>query len=330
MSFGNSLLDELATFMKVRIVLTAAALDFFTCLDQQPASAPELAVRLGTDSRATRRILDCLVGFGLVRQESGACYGLTESGMKLSSRHPDTILPMVLHMNTMWDGWSHLTETIRTGADPNRVLLSEASDPSIIRAFIGAMHVIGKHIAPKIAAAYDLKDYHCLLDIGGGSAVYTVAFLERYRHLRAVVFDLPFVLPLAEEKIVAAGLRERIRLLPGDFYKDELPAGCDCALLSAIIHQNSPEQNVGLFKKIYKSLDAGGCLLIRDHIMEPCRTRPVAGAVFAINMLIHTPGGDTYTFEEVREQLDVAGFTGIAVVCTGEKIDCLVEAHKPR
>ena len=110
---------------------------------------------------------------------------------------------------------------------------------------------------------------------------------------------------------------------------DDLPSGCDIALLSAIIHQNSPQQNVELYRKIYHALDSGGTLIIRDHIMDESRTDPPAGALFALNMLVNTQAGDTYTFREVKDTLKSAGFVEVNLVKSGKEMDCLVEAKKP-
>jgi hypothetical protein len=109
---------------------------------------------------------------------------------------------------------------------------------------------------------------------------------------------------------------------------DELPKGCDLALLSAIIHQNSPMQNLDLYRKIFQALEPGGMLMIRDHIMKENRTWPPAGAVFAINMLVGTEGGDTYTFEEVKTALETAGFVDIRQFQQGENMDCIITARK--
>jgi predicted methyltransferase len=124
------------------------------------------------------------------------------------------------------------------------------------------------------------------------------------------------------------GFQDRVELAAGDFYLDELPGGCDLALLSAIIHQNSPEQNIALYEKIHRALAPGGVVLIRDHIMDESRTQPPAGAMFALNMLVNTSAGDTYTFAEVKQTLEAAGFGEIRQVRTGERMDCLVEGRK--
>src|SRR5208337_3182028 len=176
---------------------------------------------------------------------------------------------------------------------------------------------------------YDLGRFKRLLDIGGGSGTYTIAFLRRNPAMTAVIFDLENVIPMAAERISKERIKDRVDLVAGDFYKDKLPEGCDLALLSAIIHQNSQERNLDLYTKIFFALEPGGTLLIRDHIMDESRTKPPAGAMFAINMLVNTPGGDTYTFKEVREGLESAGFTNVQQVRYCEGMDCLVAGQKP-
>ena len=235
---------------------------------------------------------------------------------------------MVLHLNDLWERWSGLTDTVRTGTNPRR--RPEGGRAKGGReAFIGAMHVVGRGLAREIAGFYDLSHFKSLLDIGGASGTYTAAFLEKNPQMKAVIFDLPDVIPMAEQKLGEEGLLGRVRLVPGNFYTDALPEGCDLALLSAIIHQNSLEQNCQLYGKILRALLPGGRLLIRDHVMDPSRTYPVQGALFAINMLVNTPGGGTYTFEEIREGLEGVGFKQIRQVRKGERMDCLVEAVKP-
>jgi hypothetical protein len=100
----------------------------------------------------------------------------------------------------------------------------------------------------------------------------------------------------------------RIRLASGDFMADNLPAGADLAWVSAIVHQNSRIQNRQLFRKVHQSLNRGGRIAVRDIFMDAGRTQPVAGALFAVNMLVATEGGGTYTIEELSEDLESSGF----------------------
>jgi len=313
--------------MRSRVILTAAELDLFTQLVDRPQTAGELASALGVDERALTRLLDCLVTQSLL-QKSDQQYRVNEDAAWLGSHHPSSILPMLQHLNTIWDNWSRLTECVRHGTNPQPRAVIGAARADDTHAFIGAMHVAARQTAAGLAAACDLRPFSRLLDVGGGSGAYTIAFLQQNPNLHAVLFDFPGVIALAGEHVAQAGLQERVTFISGDFYQDELPSGCDLALLSAIIHQNSPLQNVELFAKIHRALEPGGALLIRDHVMDESRTQPPDGAMFALNMLVNTPGGDTYTFAEVAGALRQAGFVEIRLLRSGERMDCLVEARK--
>jgi predicted O-methyltransferase YrrM len=234
---------------------------------------------------------------------------------------------MVLHLNSLWESWGGLTETVRTGTNPKRKPVTERGKDSL-KAFIGAMHVVGRGLSQEIADSYNLAPFKRLLDIGGATGTYTMAFLAKNPEMTAVLFDLPDVIPWAEEGLGAEGLLERVECVAGDFYKDELPKGCDLVLLSAIIHQNSPEENLELYRKIHRAVLPGSTLLIRDHVMESARTYPPQGTLFALNMLVNTKGGDTYTFDEIKDTLEEAGFGEVKLVREGEHMDCLVEARR--
>lgn len=326
MADKDTVLKEVRGYMNSRILLTACELDIFTLLDNEPRNASSLARSLQTDARALDRLMDALVAIGYLEKQS-SIYSLSEAGSLLSANNPESVLPMVLHLNETWNYWSNLTETVKKGINPQRTPVTE-KDEEQTKNFIGAMDVIGRDLARDIAVSYDTSGFQKLLDIGGGPGTYTKAFLQKNPELRAVLFDLPNVISLAEQRLSREGLGDRVEFAPGDFYQDELPSGCDIALLSAIIHQNSPRENLDLYAKICTILPQGGVLLIRDHIMDDTRTRPAAGAIFAINMLVNTAGGDTYTWEEVRDTLVQAGFKEVNLVREGDQMDCLIEAKK--
>jgi ubiquinone/menaquinone biosynthesis C-methylase UbiE len=319
--------DETRSFMKSRVILTAAELDFFTRLDEKPCDARELAREKELNVRATTRVLDCLVALSLLEKKDGA-YKPTENGSLYSARHPQTIRPMVLHMNHLWDIWSELTDVVKKGGDSGGGSGIQMDNESW-KSFIGAMHVSGGKLAQKLASEYDLSRFKRLLDVGGASGTYTIAFLRGNPAMTAVLFDLENVIPMAKERLAEEEIQDRVDLVAGDFYTDELPKGCDLALVSAIIHQNSLEKNLELYTKIYRALEPGGTVLIRDHIMDESRTKPAAGAMFAINMLVNRRGGDTYTFAEVKGGLEKAGFIDVKQLRYGESMDSLVEGRKP-
>ena len=325
-SAAERVLDPIRAYWRSRVVATAAELDLLTRLDERPDTAARVAADRKLDERATTRLLDALVVLGLVEKGEGL-YAPSEQGRLLSSHHPESVLPMALHLAGLWESWSGLTETVRQGHNERHVPMQEGGEERLA-AFILGMHVLGREQAGTLAAAYDASGFRRLLDIGGATGSYAQAFVARSPEMGAVVFDLPPVIELARKRLGDEGLLERIELVAGDFYEDELPTGCDLALLSAIIHQNSAAQNVELYRKVHRALEPGGVLLIRDCIMDAERTTPPAGALFALNMLLCTEGGDTYTFEEMRATLEEAGFETVRLVQPGEYMDGLVEARK--
>ncbi len=315
-------------FMRSRIILTAAELDLFTRIQDGYATSEKISQAAGLDRRALERVLDCLVVFGFL-DKKGETYSLSEAGAAFSSRNAKSSLPMLLHMSRLWESWGRLTDVVEKGPGGDQGSSIQMDEESR-RAFIGAMHVIGRSLSEDVAASLDLKRFRKLLDIGGGSGTYTIAFLKQNPQMSGVLFDLPDVIEMARERLIAEGLAGRTELVPGDFYKDELPQGCDVALLSAIIHQNSPSQNLELYRKAFRALEPGGMLLIRDHIMSEARTWPPEGATFAINMLVNTRGGDTYTLAEVEKDLTEAGFGDVQLLRSGERMDCIVGATRPK
>jgi len=324
----DSVESEVRGFMKSRVILTAAELDLFSRLDNGPLSASELSDELKLDERAFTRLLDCLVALDYLKKEDD-CYQTTEEGSRLSSAHKQSILPSVRHMIRLWNTWSHLTSAVREGNNSQSMkAIGTLSDEERL-AFIGAMDVAARELAREISQRYNTTQFHRMMDVGGGSGAYTIAFLKRNPKLQGIFFDLPSVIPMAQENVRRAELEERVNFVPGDFYVDELPEGCDLVLLSAIIHQNSLGQNLLLFKRIHGALESKGTLLIRDFVMDASRTKPVAGTLFALNMLVGTDAGDTYTFDEIKAGLMEAGFREVELmIAGGSRMEQLVQARK--
>ena len=134
---------------------------------------------------------------------------------------------------------------------------------------------------------------------------------------------------MSQRLLNRAGMADRVRLVPGSFYTDALPSGADLAWVSAIVHQNSREQNRALFRKVFSALAPGGRILIRDIVMDESHTSPPMGAFFAVNMAVGTPGGGTFTFDELRDDLMTAGFVDASLLRHGEMMDSVVSAAKP-
>jgi SAM-dependent methyltransferase len=312
-------------FMESRIMLSAAEMNLFTVLKSEPLSVQEIATRIGADQRALSMLLDALAAMGLLAKKEGRYRCEQPVARFLAEDSHETVLPMVRHMASLWPRWSRLTDVVKKGEIEE---FEFSRDCDELRAFIGAMHVAGKSLAWQVVASVNARTSRALLDVGGGSGTYTIEFLRAVPEMKATIFDLPEVIEMARERLREEGLLGRTTLVPGSYHDQELPRGFDLALLSAIIHSNSPEENLELYKKIFRSLDPGGRLLIRDHVMEPDHTRPKDGTIFAINMLVGTSGGGTYTYEEIESALGQAGYSQVKLLRPGAHMDAVVEAWR--
>ncbi len=307
-------------FMESRVLLTGAELDLFTFTAAAPLTAEQIAERIGADRRALTILLDALAAMGLLIKRDGSYQTEPSAARLLAADSPDSILPIIRHNIDLWERWGRLT---------SRVVAQEKPDWSM-RAFIGAMHAIARPLAERIVALVDPAGARRLLDVGGGPGTYTLAFLQAAPRMQATIFDMPEVIEMAREWVGAAGMLDRVALVAGDFRQDPLPAGHDLAFVSAIIHQNSPAENGALFRKVFVALDPGGRVVVRDHVLSPDRTQPRSGALFAVNMLVGTEGGNSYTEAEIRDALTGVGFFGVRLIHPDRQMDGLVEAFKPR
>ena len=323
----TAILGKARAFWEARILMTAAEIDVFSLLLDAPKTSAQLSRELSSDQRATEALLNALVALGLLVKTERTFRVRPGFERVLSSSAPETVLPVIQHMAQLWESWGKLTEIVRTG-EVRRSVEALERDEQGVRAFIGAMHTIGLGIARSVVARLDLSGRRNLIDVGGGSGVYTIAVLQAAPEMRATIFDRPLVTGVARQRLAEADMSDRVELVNGDFYVDSLPGGHDLALLSAIIHQNDAEQNVKLYRKIFDALVPGGTVVVRDFVMSEDHTEPPDGTFFAINMLVNTPGGSTYSFEEISKDLEVAGFLDVRLLHRGE-MDSLVTARKP-
>ena len=93
-----------------------------------------------------------------------------------------------------------------------------------------------KNVAPHLAANLDLSQAELLVDVGGGTGIYSFALLQKHPQLRSVILDRPEVLKVAAEMADLYGVADRAELRAGDMFSDELPVNADAVLLSNILH----------------------------------------------------------------------------------------------
>jgi predicted O-methyltransferase YrrM len=326
---GDEILEISRSFQRSCVLLAAVDLDLFSVLGPRSRTARELAADLGADARGIEVLLDALVSLGLLSKQGGE-YSVPEGVAPLLGRHgPGSILAMAQHQANCLRRWAQLAKVVKTGRPAERAPSIRGEDADRA-AFIGAMDNISGPMADGLVRELDSIQFRHLLDVGGASGTWTIAFLRARPAGEATLFDLPEVIPLAERHLKDVGLKDRVRLVAGDFLEDPLPRGADLAWVSAIVHQNSRKQNRLLFGRIFEVLETGGSILLRDIVMDPDRTSPPQGALFAVNMLVGTEGGGTFTFAELREDLEAAGFSEVALLRRDQGMNSIVLGKKGR
>jgi predicted O-methyltransferase YrrM len=300
-------LNETArAFQESRAILTAIELNLFSAVGSG-ASVPEVAERLATDPRATEMLLNALVAIGLLEKQNGLFRNTEVAARRLDDASPESARLGLMHTVHMWTRWSSLTDSVRGGT---AVAYQEMQDrgPEWTDAFIAAMHRNALERAPEVVNAVGTEGVRRMLDVGGGSGAYSIAFAQASAVLKAEVLDLPAVTAIAERHIREAGLEDSVSTRAGDLRKDKFGAGYDLIYISAICHMLSPDENRSLLARCCRALTPGGRVVIQDFILEPDKTAPKMAALFSLNMLVGTQVGASYS---VTAWLKEAGFERI-------------------
>lgn len=315
-------------YQRACIVIAAAEVDVFSIISRGHHRAEGVANQLGANLRATTMLLDALAAIGLLEKTDGDYYVGSDVADILTPDGRMTMFAMARHLGRCLRRWAQLSTVVLSGgpAVPVPGVLSPQEEQA---AFIEAMNDISAPVADGLVAELGPPVFTHLLDVGGGPGTWTAAFLRAAPGSTATLFDLPEVIPLARERLANAGLGDRVEFVGGDCLADPLPTGADLAWVSAIIHQNCPEENRQLLAKVHEALTPGATVLIRDIVMAPNRVAPPRGALFAINMLVSTRAGGTYTLEELAAWLSDAGFDGPRLARRDDGMNSVVAAQKP-
>ena len=301
---------EMATaFQRSRVLLTAYELGVFTVINEEAKTSPEVAEAIEADLRATDRLMNALAALGLLEKRESR-FANSAAALQFLVKGKPGYLAGLAHTVHLWQTWSGLTQAVRTGTSPLGDEVNERGD-AWLRAFIGAMHWRARQMADGVVALLDLGGVSRVLDVGGGSGAFSMAFVRASKGIHAVVFDLPNVVPLTRSYIESGGYNAQISTAVGDYRKDDLPGGFDLVFLSAIVHANSADENRRLLHKCAGATSFGGRVVVLDQIINEDRTGPLHAAMFALNMLVATGAGDTYTESEVRGWMQQAGFVRV-------------------
>ncbi len=295
-------------FMPSRCILTALELDIFTAVGDG-ANAEQVGTRIHANARAAGILLNALVALGLLSKSGEEYKNTPESARFFVQGAKDNQRNGLLHTANIWHRWSTLTEVVRRGT---HIPIDAASTLEWTTNFIAGMERNSKDRAPIVVKALGTAGVRRVLDLGGGSGAYSIAFAKASPDVRSEILDLPEVVPLTAQYVSKAGVSAQVNLRGGDMLRDDFGSGYDIIMLNAICHMFSEEQNLDIFRRARKALAPNGRLVLQDFILNPDKTGPQHAALFSVNMLVGTDAGASYSEVEFTSWMKAAGLTEVS------------------
>jgi predicted O-methyltransferase YrrM len=310
-------------------LLTAAVAHFrvFAHFAAGPVSRDELRRRLGLAERPFVVLLTTLRAFGLLAADGGGRLDLTELAREHLAGGPFDVSDYV-GLAADSPGVLAMVERLRSNRpaharpdDSGAAFIYRAGLESAMeqeaqaRRLTLALAGRARNVAPVLAQRVDLSTARLLLDVGGGTGIYSIAFLQNYPALRAVVWDRPEVLKVAREMAESYGVAARLVCRPGDMFTEDPGERPDVVLLSNVLHDWDVDQCRQLLARCASFLTAGGRLLIHDVFLNDALDGPAPIALYSAALFTLTEGR-AYSAAEYRAWLAAAGMTAGAVAPT--------------
>ena len=283
----------------------------FDLLDKGPLTADQIATRTGTSLRGVNAIADLLVSLHLL-QRKGKRLALTpESATFLVSTKPSFFGALFRHISDqLLPNWLQLTEIVRTGHPAKKANVQKEGEEffakyveSLFPLSFPAATALGKHLG--IGKS---RSPISVLDIGAGSGVWGISLAKLSPHVRIHAVDWPQVLKVTQRIAGMHGVADRLTTSVGDFFEADFGTGHRLATIGHILHSEGRERSRRLLKKVHHALAPGGTVAIQEFVPDDNRNGPPSALIFAVNMLVNTEAGDTFTFKEMSEWLRQAGF----------------------
>jgi SAM-dependent methyltransferase len=297
-------------------LLTAALvhLDFFTWLATEPKTFEEICSGLELKTRPTDVMLTLFSAMGYVENRGGAFQVSELSREHLVKDSPFFIGPYYGSLKdrpVCKDMLSALKNdrVANWGSFKDEQAWAKAmEDETFANHFTAAMDCRGVHLGQALAKAVNLKPRKRLLDIGGGSGIYSCSFAAHFPHLEAAVFEKPPVDKVAARGIANRGFTERVKVVAGDVFKDALPRGFDVHLISNVLHDWDVPEVRKILRASYDALAPGGMLIVHDAYINAEKNGPLPVAAYSA-MLMHSTEGKCYSVGEMRGFLDELGYS---------------------
>ncbi len=303
-------------FALTDILSTALDLDLFTLIHRGQDNVEALARATSSSERGLRILLNALVANGFLEKHPGSYKVNDVTAQFLSKDGPRYVGGLVLHSRLTQQNWAQLTEAVRTGRP---ALAIESADdrgeffaqlvPSLYNLNVDAAELAARELgkAGPVRRA---------LDIGAGSGVWGLAFLRQYPAARLTIADWPIVIEKQTRRFAEREqVSDRVDYLPGDFHDVDFgEAQFDVVTIGHICHSEGTRLTRELFERVHRALRPGGRILIAEFLADEGRHENALALLFAVNMLVNTEHGDTFTYNELRQWLEQAGFKQVHTI----------------
>jgi hypothetical protein len=304
-------------YQVTQAIRVAAVLGIADLLADGPRTSNELAAAAGADPDALYRLLRALASVGVVREEEGRSFALTELGVCLRADAPDSLAGWAAFVGAPyhWQAWSGLEHSVRTGENAFRHVHGtdpwtfRAQHPELSAGFDRAMTDLSRRVAAAVMVAYDFGRFGTVVDVGGGNGAFLATILAKHPTVRGVLFDQPHVVSGAPPILEAAGVADRYEAVGGSFF-DAVPEGGDAYLLKSILHDWEDEDCVRILRTCRRAMAEGAALLVVERELGPPNAKP-DGKFSDLNMLVG-PGGRERAPEEYAALFAATGFRFVA------------------
>ncbi|WP_225840495.1 class I SAM-dependent methyltransferase [Streptomyces sp. NK08204] len=296
------------------VLAAASTHSLFTHLENGAGTAAELAARAEISERGAQTLLDGLISVGLIELHEGRYRNTPEASTYLVDDTPVSLARFAKLKLTHMGALTDLAEVVRVGGPVKNVVVEVANNPhweEIVKA-IAAQSVPAAGIAAEVLGLADAGEIS-ILDVGGGSGIYSGIWLEANPAARSTQLDWEPINAIARRLLDERGVGDRFTTLNGDFHTTDFgTAKYDIAVYSHIAHQEGPEDNVEVFTRLRQALKPGGALVVCDYVVDDDRSGPAFPLIFASEMLLKSKRGSTWRQADYRDWLVKAGFEDVS------------------
>jgi SAM-dependent methyltransferase len=287
----------------------------FDVLDKGPKTLKELSVETGASERGLSAILNALVGLAFLSKDAKGSFSLMpESAAFLVSTKPSFHGGLFRHgSEQLIPKFLHLNEVVATGK-PVAAVNQEGQGGDFFQQFVTDIFPLSYPAAQALAGYFKSsgKDSALrVLDLAAGSGVWGIALAQSSEQAHVTAVDWPEVLPVTRKTVERFKLADRFSFVEGDLLAADFGSGYTVASLGHILHSEGRQRSGELLAKTFRALAPGGTIAIAEFLVNADRTGPLNALLFAVNMLVNTDNGDTYSLEEVSSWLTEAGFTDV-------------------